>query len=148
MIKSIIVLCLFLAVSSARDIVHTKCDSTSGTIESFDMDPCDSDICILRPNTDVVFTGQIIPTISAEKPTLSIQVKMGYSYIEYPGLSQDACEYFECPLKANVANHFKVEMETFGWFPPMVTDMRFHVYESADGEELACAQSKIEIAPY
>ncbi|XP_053204023.1 mite group 2 allergen Pso o 2-like [Panonychus citri] len=145
MFKSIAVLCLFLAVSSARQITTTKCGSAAGSVQNINVEPCDSDVCAFKPNMKVTITGELVPTVAAAAPTLSVQVEVSGFFVEYPGLSKNACDYLACPLKANEPNKFKIEVETLDWLPPMETDMQFHMYASDGGEELACAQARIAV---
>uniref|UniRef100_T1JQB5 MD-2-related lipid-recognition domain-containing protein n=1 Tax=Tetranychus urticae TaxID=32264 RepID=T1JQB5_TETUR len=118
---------------------------SSGTIANVNVEPCDSDRCAFKPNTKVAIKGELTTTSTAANPTDSVQIEVGGNFIEYPGISKDACEYFSCPLKADATNLYKIEVQSNDWLPPMDTKIQFHVYESEGGAELACIEADIAI---
>ncbi|XP_015786154.1 mite group 2 allergen Pso o 2-like [Tetranychus urticae] len=147
MIRTIVALCFVFAVASARISPVRQCvnSASSGTIENVDVDPCDSDRCAFKPNTKVTIKGELTTTSTAANPTVSVQIEVGGNFIEYPGISKDACVYFSCPLKADAPNLYKIEVQSNDFLPPMDTKIQFHVYESEGGAELACIEADIAI---
>nr|AYV89234.1 mite group 2 allergen Gly d [Tetranychus evansi] len=146
MIRTIVALCFVFAVASARTTKIIQCGDSAGKVTNVDVNPCDSDVCTFKPNTEVTVTGELTTASTAANPTLSVQVEVAGVFIEYPGISKNACDYLACPLKADAPNKFTIKITTLDWLPPMESKMQFHVYESEGGAELACAQADIAIA--
>ncbi|XP_015786131.1 uncharacterized protein LOC107363421 [Tetranychus urticae] len=150
MIRTIFALCFVFAVASARITPVCQCsDSNSvGAITNFNIEPCDSDRCVFKPNTKVTITGELITNSTAENPIMFVEVESGRMFIEYPSLSENACKYIACPLKADAPNPFKIELVTLDWLPPMDTIMQLSIIESKwsnDDDSLACIEIEIDI---
>nr|AYV89079.1 Hypothetical protein LOTGIDRAFT_150026 [Tetranychus truncatus] len=147
MIRTIVALCFVFAVASARITPVRQCANSdaTGSVANVNVEPCDADRCAFKPNTKVTITGELNTKSTASNPTVSVQVEVAGVFIEYPGISKNACEYLACPLKADAPNKFTIEITTLDWLPPMESKMQFHVYESEGGAELACTEADIAI---
>uniref|UniRef100_T1JQB8 MD-2-related lipid-recognition domain-containing protein n=1 Tax=Tetranychus urticae TaxID=32264 RepID=T1JQB8_TETUR len=66
-------------------------------------------------------------------PTISVQVEVAGVFIDYSGISKNACKYLSCPFKADAPNKFTIEITTLDWLPPV------------SGAELACTEADIAI---
>ncbi|XP_015788085.1 mite group 2 allergen Lep d 2 [Tetranychus urticae] len=145
MIRTIAIFALFIAYVQAKNTSFTNCGQ-EGTILWVNVVPCNSDPCTFKPDEIVNINGQLISDVAISSPILRTQVKdSDDSWVDYPNVDTDACKYTDCPIEANVATSFALSLKTFAWPPPMLTQIRFQVYNSDGSNELICGATTIKI---
>ncbi|XP_015788087.1 NPC intracellular cholesterol transporter 2 [Tetranychus urticae] len=144
MIRTIAVFALFLAYAQARNVSFTNC-SPNGKINFVNIIPCETEPCNFKTGEEVHLNGEFVSTLSASKPTLKSELKMGDDWIAYADVHNDACEYTNCPIEANVPYRFALNTEVFDWPRSFETEMRFRAIGDDGTTELICGKTTIGV---
>lgn len=140
------VVCLLLcglAAAQRRDIIYEDCGSQA-KILSAQIEPCDSDPCVLKRGTKPKVYFTVTSDQDTEKATLDATIGVFGLEISVPGLDKDLCENMvKCPISKGQTYSGVMEV----YVPPFAPAMKTHVSLKVLGDKgvSVCAKTPIMV---
>uniref|UniRef100_A0A1E1XQT5 Putative ml domain protein n=1 Tax=Amblyomma sculptum TaxID=1581419 RepID=A0A1E1XQT5_AMBSC len=132
-----------LASSQRRDVKYADCGSKA-EIKSIQIEPCDSDPCVLKRGETSQVHFSIISDQDTETAELSGKFKAWFLWVPIPFFGQDMCDdILKCPIVKGQTLNGAMPVLISPYTPPMKTSVEFKI--AGDKGTGVCFRTKVVI---
>uniref|UniRef100_A0A1E1XT57 Putative ml domain protein n=1 Tax=Amblyomma sculptum TaxID=1581419 RepID=A0A1E1XT57_AMBSC len=140
---ALIALLVGLACGQRKDVSFWDCGSKA-KVSSIQIEPCDSDPCVLKRGETSKVHFKIISDQDTKTVRLTGKFKAWFVWMPIPGFSQDLCKgVFDCPISKGEKAEGAMRFSIASYVLPMKTAVEFKI--SGDEGSSVCVRANVII---
>ncbi|XP_077532188.1 mite group 2 allergen-like Ixo r 2 [Haemaphysalis longicornis] len=145
MIRYVVALLVFGFVSGQRHNFTYKDCGSKATILSAQLEPCDSDPCVIKRGSDIKVYLTVLSDQDSKTAVLDAKMKVLGWYIPIPGLKSDLCSYvLKCPITKGETFTGVLDLSVPSILPFTKSSVKFQI--RGDKGVSVCAETVFVIA--
>ncbi|KAF3701265.1 Epididymal secretory protein E1 16.5 kDa secretory protein [Channa argus] len=139
------VLFCIIGFTCARKVQFKDCGSTTGKVDSVDIDPCDSTPCQLHKGKSYTVNVTFSSSVDSKTSTAVVHGIIAGVPVPFPVPIEDGCKSgIQCPIQKQITYHYATELPVKSEYPSIKVVVKWELRDD-DKHDLFCILFPVEV---